>query len=76
MARLSPIDWNTLARIFEADGWTRESARGSHLQLVKPGTARPLVIPTYAEVPVFIISGLLKTAGMTRERFFSLASRI
>jgi len=76
MARLSPKDWNALARIFEADGWTRQRTRGSHLQLVKPGTARPLVIPMYPEVPVFIISGLLKTAGMTRERFFSLESRI
>jgi hypothetical protein len=30
------------------------------------------VIPTYDEVPVFIIKGLLRTAGMDRKKFLSL----
>jgi hypothetical protein len=39
---------------------------------VKTGVARPLVIPAYSEIPVFIIKNLLRTAGMTRERYFEL----
>jgi hypothetical protein len=34
--------------------------------------ARPLVIPTYHAVPVFINKNLLRTSGMSRERFFEL----
>lgn len=38
----------------------------------KPGIKRPLAIPMYEAVPVFIIKNLLRTAGMTRERYFEL----
>jgi len=39
---------------------------------VKPGTLRPIVIPRYASVPVFIIRNNIRTAGMSRERYFEL----
>lgn len=38
----------------------------------KPGVIRPIVIPRYAAIPVFIIKNNLRTAGMTRERYFEL----
>jgi hypothetical protein len=40
--------------------------------LTKPGVPRPVVIPRYAAVPVFIIRNNLRTAGMSRERYFEL----
>jgi hypothetical protein len=39
---------------------------------VKLGIARPVVIPTYGEIPVFIIRTNLKTAGISREEYFRL----
>lgn len=42
---------------------------------VKPGVLRPVVIPTYAEVPVFIIRNNLKTAGLSRDDYFSLLDK-
>jgi len=38
----------------------------------RPGVLRPVVIPKYAAIPVFIIRNNLRTAGMTRERYFEL----
>jgi hypothetical protein len=38
----------------------------------KPGAIRPVVIPKYAAVPVFIIKNNLRTAGMSRDRYFEL----
>ncbi len=38
----------------------------------KPGVVRPVVIPRYASVPVFIIKNILKTADIPRERYFEL----
>ena len=35
---------------------------------------RPLVIPMYREVPVFIVRNLLRTSGMSRERYFEILS--
>lgn len=39
---------------------------------VKAGVRRPLVIPMYRAVPVFIIKNLLRTSGMNREKYFKL----
>jgi hypothetical protein len=33
---------------------------------------RPLVIPDWDEVPVFIIKNNLKSAGISREEYFAL----
>jgi hypothetical protein len=45
---------------------------GERVIYAKTGIIRPLIIPMYKEVPVFIIKNLLRTAGMARERFFEL----
>jgi predicted RNA binding protein YcfA (HicA-like mRNA interferase family) len=72
MPPLRPIDYHTLAKVFEQDGFTFNRQRGDHLIYTKTGAIRPLVIPMYKEVPVFIIKNLLRTAGMGRERYFEL----
>ena len=38
----------------------------------KPGVIRPVVIPMYSAIPVFIIKNNLRTAGISRERYFEL----
>ena len=45
---------------------------GDHRIYTKVGVKRPLVIPMYRAVPVFIIKNLLRTSGMSRERYFKL----
>ena len=43
--------------------------------LTKTGVIRPIVIPKSAAVPVFIIKNNLRTAGISRERYFHLLGR-
>ena len=76
MPRLTPVDWRTLVKVFEAEGFVQERSQGSHLILVKPGVERPVVIPRYAEVRVTIILANLKTAGIRRERYFELLTQV
>ena len=40
----------------------------------KAGILRPVVIPKYAAVPVFIIKSNLRVGGMSRDRYFQLLS--
>ncbi len=40
--------------------------------LTKLGVIRPVVIPKYAAVPIFIIKNNLRSARMSRERYFDL----
>lgn len=72
MPKFTPIDWRTLERVFLAAGFEFARQQGSHRSYVKSGVARPVVIPAYSEVPVFIIRNNLKTAGLSREDFFRL----
>ncbi len=75
MPPIRPADYQTIVKVFEQDGFTFSRQRGDHLIYTKPGIKRPLVIPMYKAVPVFIVKNLLRTAGMTRERYFELLER-
>ena len=72
MPALRPVSYKVLARVFEKDGFTFMRQHGDHLIYSKSGVTRPLVIPAYPAVPVFIIKNLLRAAGMSRERYFEL----
>jgi predicted RNA binding protein YcfA (HicA-like mRNA interferase family) len=72
VAAIRSVSYKTLVEVFERDGFGFLRQRGDHLIYTKPGVRRPLVIPIYQEVPVFIIKNLLRTAGMNRERYFEL----
>lgn len=43
---------------------------------VKPGVPKPVVIPDWDEVPVFIIKNNLRTAGLSRDDYFTLLGQI
>ena len=62
--------------VFLAAGFAFVRQEGSHRSYVKPGVARPVVIPAYKEVPVFIIRGNLKTAGLSRDEYFALRAKV
>ena len=72
MSKLSPISYKQLVKVFEADGFRCVRIEGDHMVFTKPGIIRPVVIPKYAAVPVFIIKNNLRTAGMSRGRYFEL----
>ena len=76
MPKIVPVHWTALEKIFVLDGWRFDRQEGSHRSYVKPGTTRPLVIPTYPAVPVSIIRNNMRTAQMERERYFALLARI
>lgn len=67
MQRLAPVNWRTLAVIFEADGFKKEREKGSHVIYSKPGVLRPVVIPKYDDVGVDVIKANLRSARMSRE---------
>lgn len=72
---IKPLHFSKLAKVFELDGWVYRHTKGDHLIYVKPGHNRPVVIPKWSGVPIFIIKNNLRTAGISRERYFELLSR-
>ena len=76
MSKLAPVDWKTLVRVFELDGFENDRQGGSHIVMVKPGIKRPVIIPTYDEIGKDIIMSNMRTAGMSRKRYFELLSKV
>jgi predicted RNA binding protein YcfA (HicA-like mRNA interferase family) len=72
MPKIFPIPADKLRRVFEKAGFKCVRIEGDHFVYVKEGVPRPVVIPDWREVPVFIIKNNLRTASLSREEYFSL----
>jgi len=60
--------------VFEQIGYRNAGQKGSHIQLEKPGVARPLIVPRYDEVGQDIVTNLIRSAGITRQARIPRAS--
>ncbi|MBI4590521.1 MAG: type II toxin-antitoxin system HicA family toxin [Candidatus Rokubacteria bacterium] len=76
MPKITPTHWTVPEKIFLLDGWQFDRQEGSRRSYVKPGVARLIVIPAYHSVPVSIIRSNMRTANMSRERYFALLSQV
>ena len=72
MPKITAIPAWKLRRIFEKAGFQCVRAEGDHFVFTKQGIARPVVIPDWKEVPVFIIKNNIRTAGISRDEYFTL----
>ena len=72
MPKIAPVSYKILVCIFELYGFKYVREESSHMVFTKSDVLRPVVIPKYRSIPVFIIKNNLRTAGMTRDRYFEL----
>jgi len=76
MPKISPIPARKLMRVFERAGFSCVRIEGDHYVYTKDGVARPIVIPDWREVPVFIIKNNLRSANISREEYFTLLAEV
>lgn len=76
MSRIIPISYKKLIRVLEAEGFALVRERGDHMIFAKAAILRPVVVPRYDALPVFIIKNVLRTAGISRERYFELLGQL
>ncbi len=69
MSNIKPIHFRKLIKVFEKFGWIYDRTKGDHMVFVKKGFVRPVVIPKYRSVPVFIIKNNLRTAKISVEDY-------
>ena len=78
----SPTGWTFLGatcwpeKVFLAAGFRFTRQKGCHRSYIKGGILRPVVIPTYDEVPVSIIRNNIKTVGLSRDEYLQLLERV
>ncbi len=59
----------------KAAGFEEDRTKGDHVVLVGPGLLQPLVIPLWKELPDFIVSNNLRTAGISRKAYLELLGK-
>jgi predicted RNA binding protein YcfA (HicA-like mRNA interferase family) len=72
MPKITPLPPERLKKVFQKAGFTCVRTEGDHFVYTKNGVPRPVVIPDWKEVPVFIIKNNLRTAGISRDEYFRL----
>ena len=72
MPRIIPLHWKILECIFLACGFVFVRQTASHRVYEKDGVLRPVIIPVYDSISPDITTGLIRTAGITRDEFFKL----
>lgn len=76
MPKIVPVPSSKLRKVFEKAGFKCIRIEGDHYVYTKPGIARPVVIPEWPEVPVFIIRNNLRTANISRDEYFEILKTI
>ena len=75
MPRIIPVHWKVLECIFLKEGFKfKRHNASSHRVYAKKGVNRPVIIPTRSEIDVDIIKSNMRTASMSRDRYFELLS--
>jgi len=75
-ARIKPTPYQVQVRIFKSAGCVYVRTQGDHLIYHYLGAKRPVVIPKYKEVPVFIIRNNMKVIGMSVEEYTSILNKV
>ncbi|PIU36776.1 hypothetical protein CO005_00395 [Candidatus Roizmanbacteria bacterium CG_4_8_14_3_um_filter_34_9] len=70
--KITPVHYKKLCFVFEKLGWSFIRQKGDHLIYEKQGFIRPVVIPMYKTIPVFIIKNNLRTAKISREEYLEI----
>ena len=73
MPSLPNLSGREVVQAFAADGWQMARQRGSHMILVKDGHPATLSVPDHKEVAKGTLRSLIRSSGLTVERFMELA---
>lgn len=74
--KIKPTHYQVQVKIFEMAGCKYTRTKGDHLIYHYPGAIRPVAIPKYKEVPVFVIKNNMRIIGMNREMYLELLQEI
>ena len=72
MAGLSPVHHNTLEKFVSSVGCKFIRQKGSHRVYWREDQMRPVIIPTYKQVPVFVIRNILRQLNISVEEYLRL----
>lgn len=76
MPHLTSIHWKEFEKFLLYIGCTFERQKGDHRVYWRIGLKRPIILPTYKNLPIFIIRNNLRTLGMSVEEYLEVLKKI
>jgi predicted RNA binding protein YcfA (HicA-like mRNA interferase family) len=76
LPKIKPISYVKFCSFLEKKGFKHSRTRGDHIIYVKEGILRPIVVPKYDKIPVFVILNNLRSAGISRDEYLRIIGKI
>ena len=76
MPSIRPIPWKIFEKIVLFVGCTFDHEEGDHRIYKRTDLKRPVVIPRYKELPVFIIKNNLRVLGISTAEYLDIISKV
>ena len=76
MAHITPISWKKFEKFILFIGCKFEREKGDHRIYWRSNLKRPVVIPRYKELPVFIIRNNLRILNIEPEEYLEILKNI
>lgn len=76
MSKLSPIHHTKLEKFAEYVGCVFKRQESSHKVYWRADQIRPIIIPKYKEVPLFIIQNILRQLKISRDEYLQILEKL
>lgn len=76
MPRITPIPWKKFEKFLLFLGCEFVRQESSHRVYNKAGLARPIIVPAYKSLPVFIIKNNLRVLGVDQKIYLEILNKI
>lgn len=76
MPSISPIDWKEFEKFLLYVGCKFKRQKGDHRVYWRSDLKRPVILPTYRSLPIFVIRNNLRTLGVGHEEYLEILKKI
>lgn len=76
MPKLVSIHWKEFERFLLFSGCEFQRQKGDHRVYWRTGLNRPIILPTYKNLPTFIIRNNLRTLGTSVDQYLQILKKI
>lgn len=76
MPRLTPVSWKEFEKFLLFLDCKFKHQKGSHRVYTRAGLKRPLIVPAYGDIPIFIIRNNLRLLNMKVEEYLDILKKL
>lgn len=76
MPKITSISWKKFEKFLLFVGCVFKRQKGDHRVYWRAGLKRPVILPTYRKLPIFIIRNNLRTLGIDHNEYLKILKEI